>query len=204
MSVFARWKLPESGLELYMEWARTDHALNAKDLVLEPEHSRGKTLGLRKLITKSASRITVLGIEATTLEATPTFQLRPRPTFYDHSVVTEGYTHRGQVLGAPIGPGGSAQSITIDRYTEQGSVGLLLERRIADNDAFWVWAVANDRTFDRHNGFLSARVRTLRFVGRWELGGSAMITREYNRHFYGREGWNFNVQASARIRFAGR
>ena len=200
LSLFWRWVMPESGFEAYMEWARTDHSWNLADLLQEPEHSRGYTLGFQKVTSRSGDRLVVLGIEATTLESSPTFQLRPRPTFYVHSVVTQGYTHEGQLLGASVGPGGSAQALALDVYAPWGAWGALLRRRVHDNDAYWGWAEANGLSFDQHHVSLDVGGSALYFVGDVEVAGGAVLTRELNRYFDDNEGWNVNIDLSLRWR----
>lgn len=200
LSLFWRWVMPESGFEAYMEWARTDHSWNLADLVQEPEHSRGYTLGFQKVTSRSADRLVVLGVEATTLESSPTFQLRPRPTFYEHSVVTTGYTHDGQLLGASAGPGGSAQALSLDAYAPWGKWGALLRRRVHDNDAYWEWAQANGLSFDQHHVSLDVGGSVLYFHRGVEIGGGAVLTRELNRYFDDNEGWNVKLDLSLRWR----
>lgn len=199
-SLFARWVFPESGAEIYAEWARTDHALDAEDFLQEPEHSQGYTLGLQKVTSRSADRIFVLTGELTHLESSATFQLRPRPTYYQHSVVTQGHTQKGQMLGAWVGPGGNSQYLGFKMYDGWGSADVFLQRQVHDNDAFWVWAKANDQTFDAHHVSFDLGANALLFKGDFELGAGAVITRQINRWFFGPHLWNLNVSLSARWR----
>ncbi|MDX1495226.1 MAG: capsule assembly Wzi family protein [Longimicrobiales bacterium] len=199
-SLFARWVFPESGAEVYVEWARTDHALDLEDFLQEPEHSQGYTLGLQKVTSRSEDRIFVLTGELTHLESAATFQLRPRPTYYQHGVVTQGHTNRGQILGAWIGPGGNSQFLGFEMFAPWGSSEVFLQRQVHDNDAFWVWAEANDQTFDAHHVSFDLGVQTLIFRGDFEFGGGAMITRQINRWFFGPHLWNLNLSLSARWR----
>ncbi len=198
LSLFARWVLPESGFEAYVEWARNDHAWNFQDLIQEPEHSRGYTVGLQKVTSRSDERIWVLHTELTQLEAPATFQVRPRGTYYEHGVVTQGYTHRGQILGAGVGPGGNAQSIGFDLYAEWGGGGVLVQRKVHDNDAYWEWAQVNGATFDRHNVSFDFGGHASWFLGEMHLSSSVTYTREINRYFFGPRVNNWNVRASAR------
>ena len=199
-SVFARWVFPESGAEVYAEWARTDHPLDAEDFLQEPEHSQGYTLGLQKVTSRSADRIFVLRGELTHLEASATFQLRPRPTYYQHSVVTQGHTHGGQLLGAWVGPGGNSQYLGFEMFDRWGSAEIFVQRQVHDNDAFWVWADANDQTFDAHHVSFDLGLNALIFRDDFELGGGAIVTRQINRWFFGPHLWNLNLSLSARWR----
>ena len=165
LSVFSRWVFPKSGLELWIEWARNDHAWNFTDLLLEPEHSSGYTLGFKKATSVSRSRIFVLTAELTRLEAAPTFQVRPRPTFYEHGVVVQGHTHKGQLLGAAVGPGGNAQFLSFDMYATWGSTGAFVQREVHDNDAYWVWAAETGEDLRSTQRILRFRSAGRRFSG---------------------------------------
>ncbi len=200
LSVFSRWVLPKSGFEAWIEWARNDHAWDLTDLLLEPEHSSGYTIGFQKATSVSRSEIYVLMAEATRLEAAPTFQVRPRPTFYEHGVVTQGYTHRGQLLGAAVGPGGNAQFIAFDMYALWGSAGLFFQRQVHDNDAYWVWAEQSGETFDKHDVSFDFGGRAAVFVDEFEVSGSLAFTRELNRYFSGPKVNNLNIHIGARWR----
>ncbi len=200
LSLFARWVFAESGAEVYLEWARTDHALDFEDFLQEPEHSQGYTLGLQKVTSRSESRMFVLTAELTHLEASTTFQLRPRPTYYTNGAVTQGYTHKGQILGAWVGPGGNSQYLGFEMFAPWGSADVFVQRQVHDNDAFWVWAEANNQTFDAHHVSFDLGVNTTFFRGDMEFGGGAIMTRQINRWFFGPHLWNLNLSASARWR----
>jgi hypothetical protein len=199
-SIFGRWVLDESGFELYWEWARNDHSWELRDFLMEPEHSQAYLLGLQKAFELPDLRILALRAELTHLERSPTFQVRPNGTYYEHSVVTQGYTHEGQIIGAGVGPGGNAQHIGLDLYDTWGRAGFWLQRDVHDNDAYYAWARANDAGFCCHDVSLRAGAHGLWFVGDVDLGGGLVATREMNRYFFGLDYWNLNVSLSARWR----
>lgn len=198
VSFFARWVLPESAFEVYAEWARNDHPLNFFDVVQEPEHSQGYTLGFQKAFSLSEGRRVSFNTELTHLERAPTAQVRAHPVYYAHHLVLQGYTHDGQLLGAPIGPGGNQQFVGIDLYDVWGRVGLFAQRRVHDNDAYYVWAEDNGQRFDQHDVSLDVRAHALFFVDDFEVGGALTFTRQFNRYFFGPSVRNYNVQLSAR------
>lgn len=201
LSIFMRWALPRSGFEVYTEWARTDHAWNFRDFVLEPEHSQGRTLGLRHSTGLADGRLLVLGLEITDLAKTTTSQVRENPTYYEHWFVRPGYTHRGQLVGANVGPGGSAQAVTADLYAPWGRAGLVLERRVHDNDAFYFHAAWSDIDWCCHDVSFSIGPRLLLFRGDFEMDAQSTLTRELNRYFQrGNDVWNLNLGLSARWR----
>lgn len=114
-SFFARWSAPRDGLEAYAEWSRTELPVNLRDLFVAPNHTQGYTLGVqwRKPAPATANTFRLQG-ELTTLEQSATFRDRPVGSYYTSRKVIQGYTHRGQVLGASIGPGASSQWLAFD------------------------------------------------------------------------------------------
>ena len=182
-SVTARWVLPESGAEVYVEFARGDFAGSLRDLLLEPDHSRAYTIGFQKTLPASSGAY-VLRVENTTLGQTQTLLLRGyEGGIYTHFIVTEGYTNAGQLLGAPIGPGSNNQYLGLDRYTAHGRYGVFLERTRYDDD--YAWRALQTVPY----GYLSQQtdftlgLNMVRFSERFDWGGSLEITDELNRYF---------------------
>jgi hypothetical protein len=201
LSLFGRWAIPGAGFEAYAEWARNDHSRDFRDLVLQPGHAAGYTLGLQRVIDLSRQRILAVRLEMTDLERAR--HLRPTPTFYAHHIVKQGYTHRGEVIGAAIGPGGNSQHIGADMYAPWGLVGAYLERNVRDNDAFQVWAVTNNTTqkYWEHDVSLHLGLQAVLFPREGvRVGAGAVVSRELNRFFAGRDLWNLNVSLSAEWR----
>lgn len=139
LSIFFRWAHAGAGLEAYGEYAREDHWENARDLLMELDHSRAYTVGVEKVFTRSDSaRMIRISAEATNLGMSQTWQSgRGGVNFYTHSQIRQGYTHRGQLLGAPIGPGSDAQYIGADYITREFLAGLYVERVRYDNDVYY-------------------------------------------------------------------
>ncbi|HEV2147371.1 MAG TPA: capsule assembly Wzi family protein [Longimicrobiaceae bacterium] len=138
VSLFGRWIFPRDGLEVYAEWAR--HALpeGLGDFLDYPNHAQGYTLGLQW-----AGRVgggpgdLRVQTELTSLEQSATFRIRPAQAFYTSKVVPQGYTHRGQVIGAAIGPAASSQWAAADYLAPDWRVGLYLGRVRWHNDAYY-------------------------------------------------------------------
>jgi hypothetical protein len=200
LSLYGRWVLEESGFEVYGEWARNDHSWDLRDFVLEPEHSQGYTIGLQKANRLSGDRLLAIRAELTHLEKSSTFQVRDNPPYYAHFVVAQGYTQKGQIIGASVGPGGNSQHLGADLYAPWGRAGAFLERRVHDNDAYYQWAIANSRSHCCHDVSLNLGASAMVFVGDLDLGAGFIATHEYNRYFYGLNLWNLNLSLSARWR----
>jgi hypothetical protein len=191
-SVFARWVV--DGLEVYGEWARNDHSWDFRDLMAQLGHSEGYTVGVRRVVELGGGRLLSLLGEATHLERSGTGQVRAAPTFYAHHLVRQGYTQRGQVLGAAIGPGGNVQYVGADLYHAGGRVGAFVQRRVYDNDAYYTRvdstvAAANHASVD-------AGASALFFTRGLEVDVGLMVSKHFNRYFVRyNDVWN----ASARI-----
>lgn len=203
-SLFWRWVLPESGFELFGEWARNDHSWDLVDFITEPEHSEGHTLGLQKTFPAGPGRMLGLRAELTHLQRSRTVELRPSPVYYAHHIVTQGYTHRGQVLGAGVGPGGNSQILSGDLYVDWGRVGAFVQREVHDGDAYHAYALANGLTFCCHNVSLRLGTQGVYFFDSFDLGGRVVLTREFNRYFSDKEVWNLSLGLSARWRDSSR
>lgn len=138
LSLFARWVMPESKAEIYFEYGRNDHAVNVRDFLSEPEHARAYVVGFRKLVPlrKQGNYIQATA-EFTQLESTKTSDLRDGPIWYVHYQVVGGYTNRGQVLGAGIGPGSNMQSLDVAWVSGLKKIGISFDRVVNNNDFFY-------------------------------------------------------------------
>lgn len=134
LSLSGRWVFPQSGFEIYGEWARNDHSWNLRDAVGEPEHSRGYTLGLQKTHTLSNQNIVAVNAEIVQLETTKTRILRSDGSFYEHRFVRQGYTQYGQVMGVGYGPGSNSQILKGKYFFPKGKLSTWFRRTVFDND----------------------------------------------------------------------
>lgn len=129
-SIFGRWVFPESGAEIYGEWGRDDRWIDWKEVIQEPDHSQAYMLGFQKVTPLSERRSVRVQGELIALQ--PLSELRsgsrPLPVFYTHHQVRQGYTHRGQLMGAWIGPGSDAQFLAVDALVPWGTWGGYVER----------------------------------------------------------------------------
>lgn len=187
-SFFARWVFPESEAEVYAEFAREDQWDGSNDLILEPDHSAALTAGLQKLVAvrgdEHPDRLRVAG-EITSMNFPETHRSgRPEAIFYTHSGVRQGYTHRGQLLGAPIGPSSDAQSLELDYLAGRWLAGLYLERVRYANDIYWQ-AHGRRYTYKGHDVEVTGGLRGAYLLPDFgvELTGSLDWSGRYNRDF---------------------
>jgi hypothetical protein len=113
-SLFARWVFPGHGLESWFEWARFEEPASLRDLFVAPNHSQGYTVGLQWARETGIPADFRLYAEISYLEPSTTYKERPVFSAYTSRAVEQGYTQRGQVLGASIGPGASSQWLAAD------------------------------------------------------------------------------------------
>ncbi|WP_051189510.1 capsule assembly Wzi family protein [Daejeonella oryzae] len=182
-SVFMRWVWPEAHGEIYFEYGRNDHSYDLRDVFLEPEHSRAYILGLRKLfpLTLAKDHSVMVNLEMTQLELTNTSQTRPVELWYAHYQVRHGYTHKGQVLGAGIGPGSNLQSLQVSYVNQLNSLGFTIERYVHNND-FHYGAVKDLRS---HWVDLKAGLQGTWNLGNFMLNARTDLVRSFNyQHQY--------------------
>ncbi len=128
-SLFARWVMPESGFELYGEWGRTEFPPSLHNFILAPNHTQAYTVGFQwRRSGFTATDFWRLQAENTSVEQDATFRDRPLGVWYTSRKVIQGYTNRGQPLGAAVGPGSSGQNLNIDYMRPAWSVGMKVGR----------------------------------------------------------------------------
>jgi hypothetical protein len=182
-SVFARWAPPRSGFEAYFEFARDDHWEDLEDLIAEPEVSGAYTLGFQKVLPRGEHWLRIAGELTQIADPLPTLR-RPLFTIYTHGQLRQGYTHRGRLLGAAIGPSANAQFLGVDLFTPSGRRGVFVERIRYDVDA-------NREQWERRYGAAGADVEWSigidqhLFLPRFDLGWSLTHSYRRNRHYLG-------------------
>jgi hypothetical protein len=161
MSLFGRWILPADHLELYFEWAKSELPRSLRDLLIAPQDAQGYTLGGQWAIPVQNGRASVrVQLEATDVEQSTVFADHPTPDFYAGTTTAQGFTQRGQILGASIGPGGQSQWFATDYMAKDWSFGMMLQRIRWEDNALYRQPLPN---FFRHDITLLAGFRgTLR------------------------------------------
>ena len=145
-SLFGRWVRPAAGFELWGEWGRHVEPGSVGELFTQLHHSRGYTVGAQLLRpigrVRSRSRPALewrLQGELTDLEPSISYRVQPFTEWYASRAVPQGYTHRGRVIGAAIGPSGSSQWGAMDLMGRWWSVGLYGTRIRWENQAMYTY-----------------------------------------------------------------
>ncbi|HEX7938693.1 MAG TPA: capsule assembly Wzi family protein [Gemmatimonadaceae bacterium] len=203
LSLSARWVFPESGFEVYGEFGRNDHSWDLRDATLEPDHSRATLIGLQKA-QHLGQGLLVLRAEATNLALTRTSTIRSSQSWYIHHIVQQGYTERGQLLGAGIGPGSDMQSFTADWFIPRGRLGLVFARRRENSDAFYsTYKLQSQGYQDLHDVTTGVGPRVTWFAGPLDIQASILREHEYNRYTILRND-KLNVHGELRLEWHGR
>lgn len=149
-SATMEWKFLEVGFRAYAEFAYNDFGGNYK--WIEPEHSRAYTIGFEKHTDFENKDVLIIIYEHTNLSRNHTYMWRAEPTFYIHSVNIQGYTNRGQILGAGIGPGANSDMVSI-KYNHQNQTFGLGAQRIEKNKDYFVVNIQDRRMHDIEYSF---------------------------------------------------
>ena len=176
-ALFGRWVFPESGFEMYTEWARQEGFGSVRELLASPDATQGYTVGMQWVSPgERASRLR-LQAELTTLEQNDAVRNRPQSSFYTSTNVPQGYTHRGRVIGAAIGPGSSHQWAAADYLRRDWRAGVFAARTRWDEDALERISTRNPRGHDVQG---VVGLRGARRVAGWEVTGEYSFGRRLN------------------------
>ena len=186
ITMFFHWATAPAGLEAYGEWAREDHWGTWDQLLRNLDSSQAWSLGVQKLIRRGDQALR-LSAEVTHLaDALPSrFSARLGPiAFYTHTPVTQGHTHRGQLLGAPIGTGAESLFLGGDYFWHAGRTSLSLERARYEDDLYSIRYAPEFRAHAR-DVELSVRAGHLAAFGALSFDAEVGWSMRYNRSFLG-------------------
>jgi len=138
-SITVDYLLPKAGLNMYLEWGREDYSPSVDYYIRYPFHSASYTAGVKKSLSVSDKLTGEILLEVTSLEASKEYDrlIWVGYTYYTHWAITQGYTNRGQYLGAGVGGGGNSQYLGFKLYYPRGYGGLFIQRRNPDIDYTW-------------------------------------------------------------------
>lgn len=149
-SIFADWQFPKIGFEVYGEFGRDDFSSNEDT---NPFHTAIYTIGakqsvpikLTKLFPKWKNAVDLSSeiiFEWNNFEMSQDFQLQWQYLgYYAHGSISQGYTNKGQVLGAGSGAFGNSQFLGWRIYYPKGSTMLYFHRFCPNNNSVYSKAV---------------------------------------------------------------
>lgn len=209
VSLFMRWAMAPGGLEVYGEWARQDSWDQWFRLLYPLAASQAYTLGLQKVARRGDTAIRFSAEISHLADANAHPDLgRGVHTYYVSPAVPQGYTHRGQLLGAPIGPGSESQFIGTDVFWRHGRTAFSVERVRYDDDAYYaVWAqIHGPHGHDTELSWrLSHLIATPLFSVDAEVGYSVRHSRSLlGLHHSNMPGFPYRKENNVGLRIAGR
>lgn len=192
VSLFGRWAFAPTGLEVWGEYMRNDAAADSRDLLIEPDHDVGFTVGTRKAWRRSDGSLAAFRVEWLDDRITHLERVRLQVRPYQHNQLRQGHTYLGQVLGSAGGQGGNSLTVGYDRYVRDGRWTFEGARRVVQTSTYEGAPMAS------WDVLYYARVERLRFGARRDLFLGASAMPELNRNFAGDA---FNLRLDAGYRF---
>jgi hypothetical protein len=130
-SLYFRWVFPRGDAEIYGEYYKDAHNVNFRDFLMEPQNGRAYTLGMQKLIEFNGPiNFLKINAEINSTEEGWIDEVRPQKYIYTDAAVRQGYTNRGQIMGAAIGPGGKSQFLGVTGFFKKGKAGIFVQREV--------------------------------------------------------------------------
>jgi hypothetical protein len=134
-SIYLDWLIPNVGFEIFGELGVDDYAW---DKISNPFHTMVYTVGMKQIVplwraAKEKGIRSEIVFEWNNFEMSQDFQLQwAYMGYYSHSLISQGYTQRGQLLGAGSGSFGNSQYLGYTVYYPKGSVSLYFHRNCPD------------------------------------------------------------------------
>jgi hypothetical protein len=110
---------------VYFEFGYNDAKDNFRDLMLDMSHASGYIFGFKKLSYLNKMDYLDFGAEVIRMAQTPSYLMRNAGNFYEHGWMTEGYTHKNQILGAGSGFGNNMQTVNLSFNRGWNKYGLI-------------------------------------------------------------------------------
>lgn len=144
-SIFARWVMPEAHAEFYIQYGTKKYTYEVpgvetnKPGTPNSDHIRAYVAGFSKLISlnRASDEFIKVGLEITEMGNKNPRKLYPWPSWYNSYAVPGGYTNRGQLIGAAVGPGGNVQTVDVAWVKGFKRIGFQVERMVHNNDMFY-------------------------------------------------------------------
>ncbi len=136
-SITFHWENENKDFQLYAEWARGDFASSLVDFITQPEHNRAYTFGLWKEFSINETKRLRFTYENTSLAVWQTSRVRSSGSLYVHTLNRQGYTNNGQIIGASVGPGSSANVLSLSYFSKNIVFTTEYQRTRYNDDYFY-------------------------------------------------------------------
>ena len=205
---FADWMFPKVGFEVFGEFGFDDFT---SDSLSNPFHTAIYTLGFKQVTPFPIKnfRGEIIG-EWNNFEMSQDFQLQWNYTgYYSHGNIRQGYTQKGQILGAGSGSFGNSQFLGYKVYHPKGSIMIFCHRYCPDNNYIYNMAVYRDASSRTNTGkkfyaqyktFRSYGIAVTHFFGSNFIFNCELITYDLIHRYY--DGTDcFGINFSLRLKY---
>lgn len=183
-SLTMEWREREALFRAYLELARSRPVENVFDLLESGEGATGVTAGVEKLLDRAGVDVRIVAEISDLKNSDDAVFPDAPPGFYTYPEVPQGFTHRGQLLGAVIGPGSDSQYLGVDLLWPRVMGRIWVERVRRDDDAYFA-SRARNYGFHGHDVELTVGAGQAFRHGEWTLSWEAAGGFRRNRLFLG-------------------
>ena len=187
-SLFARWVFPSSGAEVYSEWGRTRPPKSVSDFLKTPNHTQGYTIGMQWRGEPWGGGTVRGQAEVTQLEQSATFRDGPVGSWYTSNRVLQGYTNRGHIIGASIGPGASSQFVALDYLKSSWQLGAFAGRIRWNEDVHSTFGFPDFVSYCNHDVSIYPGLRGALFGGFGSISAELTLQNRLNLLFQNKGG----------------
>ncbi|MDN3669232.1 capsule assembly Wzi family protein [Echinicola jeungdonensis] len=137
-SGYFRWMSHGGLFEFYGEYGSNGNSRELRDFLVNPDLNRAFTFGFSNLIPlKREDAFIQISSEMTQTGQTVRDNIVAHNSWYTHPYVRQGYTHKGQVMGAGNGPGSNVIFLEASWVQNFKKIGLQMERIVYNNDFYY-------------------------------------------------------------------
>lgn len=148
-SWFINWQSRDSSFTIYGERIKQNPKLSFFDAQNYPDRGTGFLFGLEKHFPTRHNHQWVFTTEITKMSQNPIYAIEDGTSIYLDQKIRQGYTHKGELLGSALGPGGNQQLFSLQFVTRKRIIGLEFQRYVRDLD-FYYFAFSENRDFRRY------------------------------------------------------
>jgi len=147
VALFADWQFPSVGFEVWGELGIDDFT---SDELANPFHTAIYSVGAKQVTPMPVAWLKgEIIAEWNNFEMSQDFQIQWQYTgYYSHGSIKQGYTNKGQILGAGSGYFGNSQFLGYKVYHPYGNVMFFYHRYCPDNNYIYNMAVDADASAD--------------------------------------------------------
>lgn len=208
-SLFAQWDFPQVGFKVYGEFGRDDFSSDEKS---NPFHTAIYTIGAQQYIPLPWGLKSQLSFEWNNFEMSQDFQLqRPYMGYYAHGFVKQGYTHKGQILGAGSGYFGNSQFVQYKVFYPKGYTAFVFHRFCPNNNSVFSQAVnqsanngkaeLNDKWYKNFETYLIFGFETGFFINQNLLSSLSFNYSKIKHHNYIMYSYDTNIKIVISLKY---